>query len=123
MAEPNPFAGLIPSPDNLTARRELEFAEQSKGQSFWAQEAGRSGLKARQEAMRQGIAMGPEDARAIAAQNIMAGAQKRLADLVRSGTVDPLDAQEVAISEAKSALQKYRSELAPLFERVARGMT
>jgi hypothetical protein len=102
MAEPNPFAGLIPSPDNLTARRELEFAEQSKGQSFWAQEAGRSGLKARQEAMRQGIAMGPEDARAIAAQNIMAGAQKRLADLVRSGTVDPLDAQEVAISEAMS---------------------
>jgi hypothetical protein len=30
---------------------------------------------------------------------------------------------EAAIVEAKSALQKYRAELTPLFERVARGMT
>jgi hypothetical protein len=102
MAEPNPFSALIPTPDNLSLRREMEFAEQSKGQSFWAQEAGRSGIKARADAMRQGVAMGPEDARAISAQNIMAGAQKRLAELVRSGTVDPLDAQEIAINEAMS---------------------
>lgn len=30
---------------------------------------------------------------------------------------------ELAIAEAKSALQKHRIELSPLFERVARGMT
>jgi hypothetical protein len=102
MAEPNPFAALMPTPDNLTARRQMEFEAQSKGLSFWAQEAGRTGIKARQEAMRRGVAMGPEDARAIAAQNIMSGAQKRLADLVKSGAVDPLDAQEVVINEAMS---------------------
>ena len=30
---------------------------------------------------------------------------------------------EAAVVAAKTALQKYRAELAPLFERVARGMT
>ena len=103
MAEPNPFSALLPSPSNLTDQREYEFAEQSKGQGFWAQEAGRAGIKARERAMAQGIAMGPEDVRAITSQSIMGAAQKRLADLVKAGQLDPMDAQELVIRETMSA--------------------
>lgn len=104
MAEYNPFAQLAPmTPEGLAATREVAFEEQTKGQSFWAQEAGRAGLDARRRLMSQGVALSPDDERAITSQSIMQGAQKRLAHLVESGEVDPMDAQERVISETMSA--------------------
>lgn len=86
--------------------REARFDEENKGENFWVRSAGRAGLEMRQSLMNRGIALGPEDKRAIDTQAIMAGAQKRLADLVKSGSVDPLDAQEKVITETMSAFMQ-----------------
>ena len=105
MAEPNAFASLLPTPDNLADRREARF-NTNPGDSFWAIEAGRAGLDLRRSLTQQGIAMSPEDQRAITAQAIIGGAQKRLAELVKAGTMDPLDAQEQVLTDTMSAFMQ-----------------
>lgn len=106
MAEPNPFSSLIMTPDNLSGLREAQFDARSEGQGFWVQEAGRAGLSMRRNLLARGIAMSPEDERAIATHAIMQGSQKRLADLVQSGELDPLDAQELVLNETMSAFMQ-----------------
>jgi len=105
MAAPNPFAGLLATPDTLSAQREARF-NQNPGDSFWTVEAGRAGIDMRRNMMAQGRAMSPEDQRAITTQSIMGGAQKRLAELVKSGEMDPLDAQEAVMTETMSAFMQ-----------------
>lgn len=106
MAEPNPFSALVMTPENLSLMRRAEFNEQNQGRDFWVQSAGRAGLELRQSLLERGIALGPEDKRAINTQAIMAGAQQRLAEMVKSGQMDPLDAQEQVITETMSAFMQ-----------------
>lgn len=106
MAEQNPFASLVMTPENLSLMRQVRFDDENKGENFWVRSAGRAGLEMRQSLLNRGIALGPEDKRAIDTQAIMAGAQKRLADLVKTGSVDPLDAQETVITETMSAFMQ-----------------
>lgn len=107
MPEFNPFAGLMPSdPESLMAQRSADFEAQTKGQDFWVQEAGRTGQNIRRSMLARGIALGPEDQRAINTKAIMAGAQQRLASLVQSGDLDAMDAQELVLGETMSAFMK-----------------
>jgi hypothetical protein len=44
--------------------------------------------------------MSPEDKRAAGVQGVLQNAQKQLAEMVKSGDIDPMDAQEVAVGNA-----------------------
>lgn len=105
MAEPNPFSSLLPTTQNLDLQRRAEFA-QDPGDSFWARQAGRAGLDTRRALLEQGIALSPQDERALSTDRIMGGAQKRLAEMVKDGSLDPLDAQEQVINETMQAFMQ-----------------
>jgi len=103
----NPFDSLRPlTPGGLERQRTADMLALQPNASFWVREAGLSGIKARRRLADKGIAVTPEDQRAITTQEIMAGAQKRLADLVKSGGLDPMDAQEQAIKETMQAFMQ-----------------
>lgn len=108
MAEPlNPFDSLRPlTPGGLERQRTADMLALQPNASFWVREAGLSGIRARRRLADRGIAVTPEDQRAIATQEIMAGAQKRLAELVKTGGLDPMDAQEQAIKETMQAFMQ-----------------
>lgn len=103
---PNPFGALINTPEVLDLRRRAEFAQQTTGMDFWAQEAGRAGLNLRRGLLEQGLAISPEDERSLQTQHIMKASQQRLAALVQSGEVTPMDAQEKVITETMAAFMK-----------------
>lgn len=98
----NFFPTIIPTPENLDAQRRATFEEQNKNEDFWVKNAGRAGLDFRQQMIRQGIGLSPEDRRAMQSQSIMSRAQQSLGELVKSGEVDPLDAQEQVVQQAMS---------------------
>lgn len=100
MADQNPFAAIFQTPEMLDARRRYEFAEQSKGQDFWVKAAGMQGLDLRRDLLAKGIGLGPEDRRALQTQEIMGRAQRNLAEMIKNGDLDPLDAQEEVIRRA-----------------------
>lgn len=100
----NPFSGLQPlTPSGLERQRTQDLLTLQPNANFWVREAGLSGIRARRALADQGIPMSREDERAISTQEIMAGAQQRLAELVESGDLDPMDAQEQAIQETMQA--------------------
>lgn len=99
----NPFARMAPlTPEGMRAKREFQLVEQNKGLDYWAQGAGRHGLDLRNRLLAEGQGMTPEDQRAKASQEIMQRAQQNLAELVKSGEVDPMTAQEMVIQRTMS---------------------
>lgn len=106
MAESNPFEALLMTPENLSLMRQAQFNAENQGENFWVRSAGRAGLEARNALLQRGIALGPEDQRALTTQAIMQGSQKRLADLVKTGKLDPMTAQEQVITETMSAFMQ-----------------
>ena len=100
--QPNIFATLLPTPENVADLREAKFREDAKGQDFWQHASGLTGLDFRKDMVSRGIGMAPEDKRAFQTQQIMGRSQQMLAELVKNGDMDPLDAQEQVISSAMS---------------------
>jgi len=70
---------------------------------YWTQRAGQAGLDARDALLDAGIGFTSKDRKAIAEQKVMETAQMDLSEAVKNG-LDPLDAQEFAISNAMSSL-------------------
>lgn len=102
MADPNPFAALLPTPEGVDLQRRQQFLDLSSGQDYWSRVAGLSGLDFRKELINRGIGMNPEDKRAFNTQAILSRAQKSLSERVKSGEVDPLTAQAEVIKQAMS---------------------
>lgn len=103
MPDANPFAGLVPmTPESLSDRRQLELDLQNKDPElgYWARSAGQSGLNLRNQLIAQGRHLNADDRRALATQTILQNAQTNLAELVKNGSLDPMDAQELVINKA-----------------------
>src|SRR5687767_2564759 len=102
MAETNPFQYLMQTPDVLKAQRQARFDAENPVDStdFWVRQMGAAGLQMRQNLIEAGKGLNAEDRKALQTQGVMSNAQKNLAAMVRSGELDPMDAQELAIKQA-----------------------
>ncbi len=114
MAETNPFQYLLQTPDVLRAQRQQRFDAENPvdGSDFWVRQMGAAGLQMRQNLVEQGKWLNADDRKALVTQGVMANAQKNIADMVKSGKMDPMDAQELAVKQAMSefmALGDFRS--------------
>lgn len=99
----NPFEALM-TPARLQARREAEFAQQKKerGLSGPASMIADAGFQLRTALREKGYGLTPEDRRAALTQGILSSTQQEVAQLVADGQVDPMDAQDYALSQAVS---------------------
>lgn len=112
MPDQNVFATLLQTPESLDAQRRAQFRADSDGQDFWVKAGGMSGLDFRKDMIDKGKGLTFEDRRAYQTQQVMGRSQQMLSDLVKSGELDPLDAQEQVIKSAMSdfmALGDYQA--------------
>ncbi len=101
MADANPFANLLQTPETLKAERQNRFdALNGPDSDFWVRMSGQSGLDLRNRLLEEGRGLNSQDRRALATQTILSNAQKSLAQYTQSGELDPMDAQELAVSQA-----------------------
>ena len=130
----NPFEALM-TPARLQAQREAEFNQikKERGLNVGASMIADAGFQLRNHLRDKGYGLTPEDKRAAMTQGILQATQQSVAQMVADGEVDPMDAQDFALSKAigefmamgdyeaaqslvptLSALRQQRGELAKL---------
>ena len=99
----NVFADIL-TPKNLRDKRRAELDKRFESRGFWAQEGARAGFQVSEALRNLGLNRTAEDLAAERNAEILQSSQKRYAEYVASGEMDPDEAQETVLGEAISAL-------------------
>lgn len=99
MADTNPFASLL-TPARLEQARDAEFAQKYANADPWTRMAAEAGHKIAKAERAAGRGLTEEDIIAQRNENIMAGAQSRYGELIKTGKMSPDEAQAEALQEA-----------------------